>query len=72
MKWELGENLCPRCGDTTEEMHDSDELMVGERCTRCRWEIDLSGNSPRRVRYRESAEEILERLVRDGKLKRAK
>ena len=49
-KWIEGEDKCPRCDKKIEQL-EWQEMILGERCTKCRWQIDLSGDSPRRVAY---------------------
>lgn len=52
-KWIVDRNHahnCPRCDGLIEELIYND-MVLGERCVRCKWQIDLSGKNPRRVAY---------------------
>lgn len=53
-EWIKGDEDCPRCGQLIEELNygfGSNEFIVGERCVKCKWQIDLSGDRPRKVIY---------------------
>lgn len=48
--WQPNCLTCPKCGHRTEGFWRFDGIVLAERCSRCRWQINFQPK-PRKVQY---------------------
>ena len=51
-RWYTADDDCPRCGGLMEQYCDDQDLVLAERCTKCKWQVNFDRDEEgRKVRY---------------------